>query len=254
MVSGGRGVKHLILTDIHGNAEALEAVLEDANKVSFDSVLVLGDLVGYGAGPNEVIAQLLALDEPTLVIRGNHDTVVASQQGDEHFNSVARAAVRWTGEALTAENLAYLANLPEGPVEVAPGVFVCHGSPLDEDEYVISLEDAAWIFSRDESRLAFFGHTHMPTCFRARNGEISSFGLEGDGASIEIDPDARYLANPGSVGQPRDRDSRAAYFIYDAANERIDWRRCEYDVESAQRRIREAGLPEILAHRLGVGI
>ncbi len=247
-------MKYLILTDIHGNAEALEAVLKDARGDSIDSVLVLGDLVGYGAGPNEVIAQLLGLAQPTVVIRGNHDTVVATPLGDAHFNFVARQAARWTAQALTAENLEYLGRLPRGPKEVAPGLFVCHGSPLDEDEYVISLEDAASVFSHHAGRLTFFGHTHIPSCFALREGKLLSIALEGNCESIEIEPGTRYLANPGSVGQPRDRDPRAAYFVYDSARERIEWRRCDYAIESAQRSILEAGLPEVLAHRLAIGI
>ena len=247
-------MKYLILTDIHGNEEALEAVLEDARGDSVDSVLVLGDLVGYGAGPNEVIERLLGLAQPTVVIRGNHDTVVATPLGDAHFNSVARQAVRWTAQALTAENLEYLARLPRGPVEVAPGLFVCHGSPLDENEYVLSLEDAASVFSNHAGTLTFFGHTHVPTCFSARGETLWTLELEGDEVSIEVEPGTRYLANPGSVGQPRDRDPRAAYFVYDSAKARIHWRRCDYAIEAAQRRILEAGLPEVLAHRLAVGI
>ncbi|MCH7665789.1 MAG: metallophosphoesterase family protein [Acidobacteria bacterium] len=247
-------MKYLILTDIHGNAEALEAVLEDARGDSIDSVLVLGDLVGYGAGPNEVIAQLLDLAQPIVVIRGNHDTVVATPLRDAHFNFVARRALRWTAQALTAENLEYLARLPRGPIEVAPGLFVCHGSPLDEDEYVISFEDAANVFSNHAGALTFFGHTHIPTCFTARDGELSSLELKGDGVSIQVEPGTRYLANPGSVGQPRDRDPRAAYFVYDSARAQIEWRRCDYAIEAAQRSILEAGLPEVLAHRLAIGI
>jgi predicted phosphodiesterase len=247
-------MKYLILTDIHGNAEALEAVLGDTAGDSIDSVLVLGDLVGYGAGPNEVIERILGLQQPTVVIRGNHDKVVTTPLQDSHFNAVARQAVRWTGDRLTEDNLDYLRQLPRGPIEITPGLFVCHGSPLDEDEYVISLEDAAHVFSAHEGLLTFFGHTHIPCCFSAHEGRLSSLGLEGDGVTLQLEPGARYLANPGSVGQPRDRDPRAAYFIYDSTKAQIDWRRCEYALEDAQRRILEAGLPEVLAHRLAIGI
>lgn len=247
-------MKYLILTDIHGNSEALEAVLKDSADQSIDSVLVLGDLVGYGAGPNEVIERLLGLPQPTVIIRGNHDKVVTTPLLDIHFNVVARMAVRWTTEHLTEKNLEYLRELPRGPLEIAPGLFVCHGSPLDEDEYLIGLEDAASVFALHSGLLTFFGHTHIPSCYSAKAGRLASVALEGDDVTIQLDPGTRYLANPGSVGQPRDRDPRAAYFVYDSVSERILWRRCDYAIEDAQRRILEAGLPEVLAHRLAVGI
>lgn len=247
-------MNYLILTDIHGNAEALEAVLEDSADQSIDSVLVLGDLVGYGAEPNEVIERLLGLPQPTVIIRGNHDRVVAMPLQDTHFNVVARLAVRWTTDQLTEKNLEYLRELPRGPMEIAPGLLICHGSPLDEDEYVISLEDAAVIFAAHPGLITFFGHTHIPSCFSAEEGRLASLALEGDSVTIQLEPGTRYLANPGSVGQPRDRDPRAAYFIYDSVSEQIHWRRCDYAIEDAQRRILKAGLPEVLAHRLAIGI
>lgn len=247
-------MKYLILTDIHGNADALDAVLEQALDDSIDSVLVLGDLVGYGAGPNEVIDRLLGLSVPTVVIRGNHDKVVANSIRDAHFNTVARAAVRWTAGELTRSNRDYLSRLPMGPIEIEDDFFVCHGSPLDEDQYVVSLEDAAVVFANHSGRLTFFGHTHLPTCFSWSRRRLTALALEGDGAELEVEPGIRYLANPGSVGQPRDRDPRAAYFVYDSSRALIHWRRCDYSVEAAQRRILEAGLPEVLAYRLAVGV
>ncbi|MFQ5526901.1 MAG: metallophosphoesterase family protein [Thermoanaerobaculia bacterium] len=247
-------MRYLILTDIHGNSDALDAVLEEASTESIGSVLVLGDLVGYGAGPNEVIDRILGLPQPTVVIRGNHDKVVATPIQDLHFNAIARLAIRWTAEELTDSNLRYLSELPQGPLEIKPGLSICHGSPLDEDEYLLGLEGAADSFANHPARISFFGHTHLPTLFVAENGRLSSFGLEGEGQTIHLEPGNRYLANPGSVGQPRDRDPRAAYFIYDAGEDKIHWRRCDYAVGNAQRRILEAGLPEVLAYRLAAGI
>ncbi len=247
-------MKYLILTDIHGNSDALEAVLEDVSDEGIESVLVLGDLVGYGAGPNEVIETLLTLPQPTVVVRGNHDKVVATPLEDAHFNAIARAAVRWTAAQLSPSNLEYLHELPQGPLEVEPGLFVCHGSPVDEDEYLLSLDGASFAFSVHPGRRIFFGHTHIPTLFASDRGGLSSIELDGDAETIPLTGKRRYLANPGSVGQPRDRDPRAAYFIYDSETDRLDWRRCAYAIERAQRRILDAGLPEILAHRLAVGI
>ena len=214
-------MRSLVLTDIHGNSDALDAVLEEVEGEVIDRVMVLGDLVGYGAGPNEVIDTLLALPQPTTVIRGNHDKVVATAMRDSHFNAVARLAVRWTREELSTANLEYLRLLPEGPVEVEEGVFICHGSPLDEDEYLLSLEGAADSFSHHPGLLTFFGHTHIPTLFVAENDMLSSFALDGDAKTIALEEGARYLANPGSVGQPRDRDPRAAYFIHDDSSREL---------------------------------
>lgn len=247
-------MRYLVLTDIHGNSDALEAILDEISNEAVDSVLVLGDLVGYGGGPNEVVETLVGLPQPTVVIRGNHDKVVATQIEDAHFNAIARLAVRWTAQELTPANLDYLRALPRGPLEIGPGLSICHGSPVDEDEYLLSLEGAAYAFQHHPVRLTFFGHTHIPTLFVADDGRLSSFALDGDAKTISLEAGKRYLANPGSVGQPRDRDPRAAYFLYDAESEELQWRRCSYAIEEAQKRILDAGLPEVLAHRLAVGI
>jgi len=247
-------MRYLILADIHGNSDALEAILDETSDAAIDSILVLGDLVGYGAGPNAVIEGLIGLPLPTVVIRGNHDKVVATSIQDSHFNVVARLAVRWTTEQLSPANLDYLRELPQGPVEITSGLFICHGSPMDEDEYLLDLDGAAAAFSGHPGRLTFFGHTHIPTLFCAHHGVLSSIGLNGDARTVQLEPGTRYLANPGSVGQPRDRDPRAAYFIYDTGTDELHWRRCDYAIEKAQRRILEAGLPQVLAYRLAMGM
>lgn len=247
-------MKYLVISDIHGNVDALDAVLEEALRRPIDSVLVLGDLVGYGASPNEVIEHLLEIEKPVVLIRGNHDKVIATPIRAANFNAVARLAVQWTVEELTEENMSFLEQLEQGPVEVEPGVFICHGSPVDEDEYVLSLEDAALVFARHVGSVTFFGHTHIPSCFTARERTISSFSLSGDRATISLEAGVRYLLNPGSVGQPRDEDPRAAYFVYDSESAELEWRRCAYPIAEAQRRILSAGLPEMLAHRLAVGL
>ncbi|MDH3746049.1 MAG: metallophosphoesterase, partial [Acidobacteriota bacterium] len=149
-------MRYLILSDIHANVEALEAVLESSKSESVEQVLVLGDLVGYGGGPNEVVDRVRSI--ANRVIRGNHDKVVAQFDGGENFNAVALAAARWTADALSEKNMEYLRNLDKGPVEIERGVILCHGSPLDEDEYVMSLETAQGVFEQSSERLAFFGH------------------------------------------------------------------------------------------------
>ena len=247
-------MRYLVISDIHGNWEALEAVLEAASNDSVDHVLVLGDLVGYGASPNQVVEKVSEVTSKKSVVRGNHDKVVAGIEEGGGFNSVARLAVQWTCNQLSAENLEYVRRLPMGPVKVAAGLVICHGSPLDEDEYIISLEDAERVFTRHSARMTFFGHTHVPTLLAADDERISVSTLEGDARTIEVEPGKRYLINPGSVGQPRDRDPRAAYLIYDSKERRIIWRRQEYELERAQRRILDAGLPQVLAYRLAAGL
>jgi diadenosine tetraphosphatase ApaH/serine/threonine PP2A family protein phosphatase len=233
----------------------MEAVLEAAANDSVDKVLVLGDLVGYGASPNRVIEKVREIASRKSVVRGNHDKVVAGIDEGASFNSVARSAVEWTIGELTEKNLEYVRRLPMGPVKVASGLVICHGSPLDEDEYIFGLEDAERIFTHHHSvRMTFYGHTHVPMLLAADNERISASTLEGDALTVEIDPGKRYLINPGSVGQPRDRDPRAAYLIYDTTERRIIWRRQEYALEKAQRRILDAGLPQVLAYRLAAGL
>ncbi len=245
-------MRYLILSDIHGNFEALQAVLESSRSEGIDKLLVLGDLVGYGAGPNEVVESIRS--RASRVIRGNHDKVVVELDGGRNFNAVALTAARWTAEALSEKNLAYLRALEKGPVELEPGVSLCHGSPLDEDEYVMSLETAEGVFDRFDGRLTFFGHTHLPMVFVCGESGLRGAALEGDDFTMSLEAGDRYLVNPGSVGQPRDRNPQAAYVIFDSKRQEVRWRRCEYALEEAQRRILDAGLPQILAYRLAAGI
>jgi len=246
-------VRYLILSDMHGNWDAFEAVLRHLEEETFDLRLVLGDLVGYGASPNQVVEAVRGLPD-SLVVRGNHDKVVAGIDDGENFNHVALAAARWTSQQLAGDNLDYVRELPQGPREVSQDVAICHGSPLDEDAYVFSDYDAFEIFSSDTTPLTFFGHTHVPSLF-AFGG---TYGIEvralRDQGSMVLQPGVRYLLNPGSIGQPRDRDPRASYMIYDSEATTVSWFRLEYPVAQAQERIREAGLPDVLADRLAVGV
>ena len=209
-------MRYLILTDIHGNSTALETVLEAAAHHPVDQILFLGDLVGYGAGPNEVVEIVRGFDLPTHVIRGNHDKVVARLEDSAGFNRVAQAAVEWTIGALTEENLQYVHDLPCGPLEVEPGLSICHGSPLDEDEYLLSTDQAQRVFEVGPSRLTFFGHTHIPTLFSGDASYADVRILDAEEGELVLGDEGYYLINPGSVGQPRDRDPRAAYMIFDS--------------------------------------
>ena len=246
-------MRYLTLTDIHANLEALEACLDDARARGFDQTLVLGDLVGYGADPTGVIERVQEL-EPSAIVRGNHDKVACGLEDAEGFNAVAKSAVRWTFEVLSAADRAWLAALPAGPHCVDDYVEICHGSPFDEDAYIFDELDALRALKASVRTLCLFGHTHYPITF-----ELSTDGFYATGPSeraetpLDLRNGSKYLVNPGSVGQPRDGDPRAAYAIVDTDAQRIDLFRVPYDVEAAQAKVMKAGLPEVLAQRLGVG-
>ena len=247
-------MRYLILSDMHSNWEAFRVVLRKARRKGFGAYLVLGDLVGYGAAPNQVVEAVRDLPRKVYTVRGNHDKVVASIDSGESFNDAALQAARWTGDRLSETNFRFVRELPEGPRPVSDGLAICHGSPLDEDAYVFSDFDAYSIFSATSTRLTFFGHTHVPSLFCLKSGGIEVRLLRGETGRIELDPEARYLINPGSIGQPRDRDPRAAYMTYDSDRDVVRWYRLRYPIRKAQKRIREAGLPEVLAERLSVGV
>ena len=245
-------MRYLILSDLHANQEALDAVVREA-RGCWDTAVCCGDLVGYGADPNPVVDWVRA--NCVLVVRGNHDRACTGLEDLEWFNPVAKAAAGWTQQALTPANLAWVRELPQGPL-VLDHFEVAHGSPYDEDEYVMAGDEAAAAFAYLECRLAFFGHTHVQSGYiwnQERVEAIPRAAGRTHSRSIAIDPGCAYLINPGSVGQPRDGDPRAAFALYDSCAGTVTYRRVSYDVAGAQRKIREAGLPPSLADRLGVG-
>lgn len=249
----------LLLSDIHANLEALEAALNAAP--SHDAVWNLGDVVGYGANPNEAIE--LARAAGPFFVRGNHDRVCGGGGDLEDFSPMAARAAQWTRDALTAAHADWLRQLPAGPIEPnGAGVGLVHGSPLDENEYLATLRDAWLPLARAATRITFFGHTHLQGGF-ATNGEESfrlapEFSARGaDEYELPLRKNARYLINPGSVGQPRDGDWRAAFALYeseeDGERQRVTFYRVPYDVKQAQAKILAAGLPDRLATRLREG-
>jgi len=245
-------VRFLILSDIHANIDALDAALAAAAG-TWDRAVVLGDLVGYGAEPNAVIDRVRALD-PLATIRGNHDKAACGLDDGSSFNHVARFAATWTGETLTDDNREYLRALPQGPLRLADDILICHGAPFDEDHYIFDGEDASQALEETTELLCFFGHTHLPVVFVRSALTLGYVVPDGDDAlGMELAAGARYLVNPGSVGQPRDGDPRAAFAIYDAQTRMLQTRRIGYPVEVAQRRILAAGLPASLANRLAIG-
>lgn len=245
-------MRYLILSDLHANWEALEAVVRDSEG-RYDEAICCGDLVGYGADPNAIVEWVRA--HCSIVVRGNHDKACTGLDDLEWFNPVARSAALWTLQALTPANAEWTRELPRGPV-VRTQFEVVHGSPCDEDEYVIAAEGAEEAFGYLESRVAFFGHTHVQGGYiwnRSRVETIPRVAPRADYQVMEIDPECAYLINPGSVGQPRDGDPRAAYALYDSDAGMVAYRRVPYDVAAAQRKIRDAGLPTLLADRLAAG-
>jgi diadenosine tetraphosphatase ApaH/serine/threonine PP2A family protein phosphatase len=253
-------MRALILSDIHANLEALTAVLAAAGE--WDALWNLGDMVGYGASPNEVLELVRPLS--TLTVRGNHDRVCSGLASPVHFNPSARAAAEWTQAALSPENLEWLQSLPQGPLRVhaAKGddgaeVTLAHGSPLDEDHYIMNMRDAWLPLQEMTTAISFVGHTHVQGGFSQREHEWHEIRPRLPGKNtrwtLGIAPGTRHLINPGSVGQPRDYDWRAAFAIYDSEAGEVTYRRVAYDVRAAQARILRAGLPERLAARLREG-
>jgi diadenosine tetraphosphatase ApaH/serine/threonine PP2A family protein phosphatase len=262
-------MRALILSDIHANLDALQAVLEAAP--AHDTVWNLGDVVGYGGAPNEAVECVRNLGR--VHVRGNHDRVCSGIASSDSFNVVAYKAVQWTRSELTPVSLNWLTSMAQGPVMTNCGSVSCvHGSPLDEDDYVLGMDDAAAPLLYSQTRITFFGHSHIQGCFaHCENATAENSRYEflpetmsepmprfdhGDQPvhfKLHLRPESRYLINPGSVGQPRDEDWRAAFALYDDEAMEIDFHRVPYDLAAAQNRIRKAGLPARLATRLSEG-
>jgi len=246
-------VRFLILSDLHANWEATEAVFNHARD-KYDRILCLGDLVGYGADPDRVTEWVR--DHVELTVRGNHDKACAGLEDLEWFNPVARVSARWTMASAKRSNLDWLGSLPQGPARI-DGFQILHGSPLDEDEYLVSEKDAAQVAPYLDAQVSFFGHTHLQggfLCHRNGTQRLARVGPQSDERVLEVEPDSFYLINPGSVGQPRDNDPRAAYAIYEPSAHLVTFFRVTYDIQGAQQKITAAGLPDVLAARLEAGV
>lgn len=245
-------MRYLVLTDIHANLQALDAVLADAATQAWEQALVLGDLVGYGGDPNGVIARIQAL-APAAIIRGNHDKVAARLVPATGFNPVARAAIQWTADTLTPAHAVWLAALPQGPLAVDDDIEVCHGTPFDEDVYLVGPAEAAQAADAASRPICLYGHTHVQTGFTVRDGRLARIPDDGR-RPLQVEAGmGRLLLNPGAVGQPRDGDPRAAYAVVDTDLRLVTLHRVSYPVQDAQARILDAGLPVTLAARLSLG-
>lgn len=246
-------MRYLVISDIHANLEAFEAVMAAAQPLKYDKVLLLGDLVGYGADPN-AICDLVRQMKPDALIRGNHDKVGSGVESPEGFNAVARNAIKWTCDTLTRDNREWLAALPAGPLIVDDLIEICHGTPFDEDAYVFDDLDALRAMYAARRPLCLFGHTHVQVGHYLSRDQFGLATADDERPlTITLDDANRYLVNPGSVGQPRDGDPRAGFGMVDTARRDMTIYRVEYPIPKAQARILEEGLPEVLAQRLALG-
>lgn len=239
----------LVISDIHANYTALEAVLADAGPV--DETWCLGDLVGYGPDPNAVIETIRDLPQLTCLL-GNHDVAVIGKMPFDVFNGDARRSLYWQEKVLTADNLAFLRSLPE-TAKVRGEVTLSHGGPRDPLwEYVLNTLSARLNFDHFDTPWCFLGHSHVQSIFRF-NEANHRVTIERAQPNEALPLTPRLILNPGSVGQPRDRDPRAAYAIYDTEAKTWEPRRVAYNIAEVQERIRAAGLPEKHAMRLAEG-
>lgn len=238
-----------VISDIHGNLEALEAALAELGDV--DGFLCTGDIVGYGADPNACVERVRAL--PRLIcVAGNHDLAAIGSYDLDWFNPFARKAIEWTAEQLTEDNASYLRSLP--PTAHADSALLVHGSLPQEMGYITSPSEARMCFDAMPGDLTFVGHTHITEYYRERRGARlpEQTGLL-SGGTIELEKGVRYIVNPGAIGQPRDGSAEASFARWDVAARKIDVRRVAYDIARAQAKMRKARIPDYLAERLSQG-
>jgi diadenosine tetraphosphatase ApaH/serine/threonine PP2A family protein phosphatase len=240
-------VRYAIVSDIHSNLEALEAVL--ARCEPEDDVLCLGDVVGYGPNPNECVARIRA--RASACILGNHDVAAIDDHGLAYFNPMAREAMKWTQSVLLPEHVAWLDSLS---YELRmPDYLLVHGAPVEYFEYILDTEAAARAFAATDAPLVFVGHSHVSESYAlGSDGQIVQ-KRRPRGGTLELEPGTRYLINVGSVGQPRDRNPEASFVRYDSSARAVVWERVEYAIAEVQAKIEAAHLPLALAERLGVG-
>jgi predicted phosphodiesterase len=248
-------MRYLILSDIHANYEAFSAVMNSTRRKRWDKAICLGDVVGYAAEVNQTVDRLRGI-KPMVAIRGNHDKVCSGVEGEERlakFSRFARTAAEWTARKLTKTNRRYLSSLPQGPRVIDDAFAIAHGSPLDEDAYIFSDLDALRVFHTTDYPICFIGHSHFPVVFSWDGKEVDMRMARPPEFKLKLDPNKRYLINPGSVGQPRDRCPLASFATYDSDSRLLRIHRVRYDIRKTQTNILSAGLPAPLAERLAVG-
>ncbi len=240
-------MKYAVISDIHGNREALESVLQVARRRKVDCFFCLGDLIGYGADPGWCLEAIR--ETAARTVRGNHDSAAYEPGGRDKLNENAARAIAWTVSRISPGQVDFLRSLSLSGEEA--GISLVHSSLVNPGnwDYIFTPEDARRSLDRLPGSLGFFGHSHRPGFFRLRGGTVSLV----PGSKIRLEPGDRLLVNPGSVGQPRDRDPRAAFAVGDREAETVEIVRVDYPVERAQKKIRSAGLPVWLAERLALG-
>lgn len=245
-------VRYCVISDIHGNLVALKRVLEVAAEHEPDGYLCLGDIVGYGARPNECCEIVRSLPCCTCVV-GNHDHAAVYPGKDRWFNLQARECLLWTRNELSDDNRGFLAELPHQTT--VNGLQMCHGSLADPDQYVTTPTAALSSFDLMEKSILMFGHTHFSEWFEQRlPGHLPEHREAPGGGRLQVQKGWRYMINPGAVGQPRDGNSQAGFAIVDTSTGEVQLRRVGYDIALTQREIIEAGLPELMAKRLLLGV
>ncbi|MGB2600136.1 MAG: metallophosphoesterase family protein, partial [Candidatus Omnitrophota bacterium] len=238
---------YIIFSDVHGNLEAFDAAVKSMPDAKDKKLLCAGDIVGYGANPNECIDKVISLGAPS--IKGNHESAALGQTDISIFNRSAAEAVRWTMKQLTPDGNAYIESLPL--IHEEPSFTMVHGTLHDPGDfrYMLTNVEATRTFEVLEKKICFVGHSHVPAVFSLEDGRVDlSFKNK-----VKLKKEAKYIINVGSVGQPRDGDWRACYCVYDSGKEEVELRRVEYDIETAQKKIIDAGLPRMLAERLAFG-
>ena len=242
-------MKYAILSDVHGNLEAFQAVLKDLSKEKIDQVFFLGDTVGYGANPNQCIEILQELTP--FVVAGNHDWATVGLTDSSYFNPVAKAAIEWTTRRITVNHQEFLKNLPL--IQNHYNLTLVHATPYKPEvwNYILSLQEASFNFHYYDQQICFIGHSHTPVAFE-QNEEGKTYVLYN--TTFTLRDSHRYIINVGSVGQPRDGDPRTAYGLYNPDDSLFTLKRIPYNIDRAQEKIIEAGLPHFLALRLASGI
>ena len=241
-------MKYAIISDIHGNLEALESVLDDIERRKVDSILCLGDIIGYGPNPNECVE--LIKSKAKIILAGNHDYAPLGKIDISYFNPWARSAIEWTRGELSEESVEFLLSLPlKAEID---GFTIVHATPYHPQEwnYIITIGDAIKNFPEFKNQICFIGHSHVPM--------IISLSENDDCRVVKDNPlsakeNIRYIINVGSVGQPRDLNPHASFGLFDDEEMLYELCRVEYDLQKTQHKIRESELPEFLAERLEVG-
>jgi predicted phosphodiesterase len=252
----GLRVLYLIFSDIHSNLEALNRMLKEIPRIKPDAFVFLGDIVGYGPNPNEVINKIKKI-KSLFMVRGNHDKVASEIESSDYFNMIAERAIRWTAKKLSIENKNFVKKMPKGPLLIRNDITIFHGSFFDEDYYIMTPYDALLNIQASPTNISFFGHTHQPIIYKySQNNDFEIMTLKSrrKRISIPLDKDGMYLINPGSIGQPRDKDSRISFMTYDTKTMQLNYYRFKYPFLKTAAKIRKQKLPPFLGERLGKGV